>query len=97
MKEGIAIIINVLMAQFDKPFIFSTVSMVTGLLVMTGYITPKGAEALSGGVTFIIGASMVLGTSLIFHAHDASKNQGAQKSVPSTPITMTQTQIPPAS
>ncbi len=81
------------MQEIDKPFLITLTSMLTGigtmvsgLLEMSGYITPKGADAINSLITFGVGAAMVSISGFIYHAHnaDVTKSKFTQTTVSQT-------------
>jgi hypothetical protein len=81
------------MHEVDKPFVITFTSMLTGIgtmisgiLEMSGYITPKGADALNSVITFGVGAAMVSLSGYIYHAHnaDVTKSKLTQTTISQT-------------
>ena len=59
------------MQKLINPVIFAAVTQVTGLLVMAGYLTPKGQDAINQFLIFVVGSGMVLVATVISHLHHA--------------------------
>lgn len=94
MDAFYSILFEMTIQKAINPFIFSAISSITGLLVMLGYITPKGQDALNSFLIFLIGATLMALSVVISHLHHAEITQINASSQNTSQPVMTTTNTP---